>query len=99
MDAPAIDEDDGWTFGRNRRDVGSLQIDQLTCQASDLARRNLVAVHPVAGWWKTMAIANPLEQTVRFALVVEIDASETETDLYAEVQAAVHVLNVAQIVV
>jgi len=46
-----------------------------------------------------MAIANPLEQTVRFALVVEIDASETETDLYAEVQAAVHVLNVAQIVV
>ena len=40
-------------FGLNRRDVGSLQIDELSCPASDLARRNILAVHPVAGWWKT----------------------------------------------
>nr|WP_309402141.1 S8 family peptidase [Aminobacter niigataensis]WMD00078.1 S8 family peptidase [Aminobacter niigataensis] len=95
----AVDEDDGWTFGRNRRDVGSLQIDQLTCLASDLARRNILAVHPVAGWWKTRAIANPQERAVRFALVVEIDSSQAEADLYAEVQSAIEALNVAQVVV
>ncbi len=96
-DEPAIDENDGWTFGRNRRDVGSLQIDQLTCPASDLARRNFIAVHPVAGWWKTRAIENPHERPVRFALVVEIDASESESNLYAEVKAVIETLNVAEV--
>jgi hypothetical protein len=98
-DEPAIEEDDGRTFGRNRRDVGSLQIDQLTCPASDLARRNLLVVHPVAGWWKTRTIENPRERPVRFALVVEIDASETGADLYAEVQATIEAHNVAQVTV
>lgn len=98
-DGPAIDENDGWTFGRNRRDVGSLQIDELTCPASDLARRNMLAVHPVAGWWKTRAIANPNDRSVRFALIVEIDAGDVDVDLYTEVQAAIVARNVAQAVV
>lgn len=95
-DAPEPDEDDGWTFGRNRRDVGSLQIDELTCRASDLARRNVLAIHPVAGWWKTRAIQDPNDRSVRFALIVEIDAGDVDAELYAEVQAAIEALNVAQ---
>lgn len=86
---PAIDETDGWTFGRNRRDVGSVQIDELTCRASDLARRNLIAVHPVTGWWKTDKSVDPAGRPARFALVVEIDAEDTNVDLYAEVQAEI----------
>src|SRR3546814_5438895 len=43
-DGTQNDEDDLWEYGSVRRDVGSLHIDQLTCQASDLARRNLLAV-------------------------------------------------------
>ena len=97
-DEVGIDENDGWTFGRNRRDVGSLLIDQLTCPASDLARRNILAIHPVAGWWKSMAVENPEERAVRFALIVEIDASETSADLYAEVQATIEALNVVQVI-
>jgi hypothetical protein len=85
---PVPDEDDGWIFGRNRRDVGSLQIDELTCHASDLARRNIVAVHPIAGWWKKKSVADPETRSPRFALIVEIDAGTVETDLYAEVQVA-----------
>lgn len=84
-----IEEDDGWVFGRNRRDVGSIQIDELTCFASDLARRNIIAIHPIAGWWKTKTVADPEQRSARFALIVEIDAGTTETDLYAEVQAAI----------
>ena len=72
-EGPAIDENDGWTFGRNRRDVGSLQIDELTCPASDLARRNLLAVHPVAGWWKTRAVLNSL-------VVLNSHVAETASD-------------------
>lgn len=90
-------EDDGWEFGRNRRDVGSLQIDQLRCSASDLARRNLIAVHPVAGWWKTKGIGDPEQRIAQFALVVEIDSGTVEADLYTEVAVAVEALNVVQI--
>src|SRR3546814_18450578 len=72
-DGPQNDEDDLWEYGTVRRDVGSLHIDQLTCQASDLARRNLLAVHPVTGWWKSKKRIQGGLPTVRFALVVEID--------------------------
>lgn len=88
-DGPQSDEGDLWEYGSNRRDVGSLHIDQLTCQASDLARRNLIAVHPVAGWWKSKALIEKGLPNVRYSLIVEIDAQELEADLYAEVQAAV----------
>lgn len=88
-DEGAIEEPDGWMFGQNRRDVGSLQIDQLTCAASDLARRNLIAVHPVTGWWKAKSIPDPENLKARFALIVEIDAGTVEAELYAEIQAAI----------
>jgi hypothetical protein len=92
-DGPVVEESDGWIFGRNRRDVGSIQIDELTCPASDLARRNILAVHPVAGWWKTKTMQDPEKQSARFALVVEIDAGTVTADLYAEVKTAIDNLN------
>jgi len=97
-DGPAVEEDDNWTFGRNRRDVGSLHIDELVCPASDLARRNLIAVHPVAGWWKTKTVPDPQDLIARFSLIVEIDAEESNADLYAEVEAAIKLLNAVEIV-
>ncbi len=96
---PRSDEGDLWEFGSDRRDVGSLHIDQLSCQASDLARRNLLAVHPVAGWWKNKAILKHGLPKARFALIVEIDTQAIEADLYAEVQAAIANLAAAQIIV
>lgn len=82
---PQVDEEDLWEFGSVRRDVGSLHVDQLTCQASDLARRNILAVHPVAGWWKSKQRLQGELPTVRFALIVEIDTLESTADIYAEV--------------
>jgi hypothetical protein len=88
-EGPVVEEEDGWIFGRNRRDVGSIQIDELTCPASDLARRNFLAVHPVVGWWKKRTVADPENRSARFALIVEIDARTVEADLYGEVQTAI----------
>lgn len=87
--APPNAEDDLWEFGSVRRDVGSLHIDQLRCRASDLARRNLIAVHPVTGWWKSSALLEAGLPTVRFALIIEIDAEELEAELYIEVGTAI----------
>lgn len=95
-DGPTSDEDDLWDYGSNRRHVGSLHIDQLTCKASDLARRNLLAIHPVTGWWKSKKLLAEGLPSVRYALIVEIDAGEVEAELYAEVQVAVEALIAAQ---
>lgn len=97
VDAPnpqQLDEDDGWSFGRNRRDVGALQIDEMQCKASDLARRNILAVHPVAGWWKSKSIPAPDKLTARFALIVEIDAEHTSADIYSETITAIKAANI-----
>lgn len=97
VDGPMSEEDDSWDFGSVRRDVGSLHIDQLTSKASDLARRNLIAVHPVAGWWKNKAVLKGELPKARFALIVEIDAENIEAELYAEVQTSIATLAQAQI--
>lgn len=88
---PAVqaNETHGWAFGPQRRDVGSLQIDELTCPASDLARRRVLAVHPVAGWWKSKLRRGETPKTARYSLIVEIDAGGTDVDLFAEVEAAI----------
>ncbi|GIK49278.1 MAG: S8 family peptidase [Hyphomonadaceae bacterium] len=80
---------DGWLFGRNRRDVGSIQIDEITGYANDFAQRPFLAVHPVTGWWKTRPSLKRFDRRVRYALVIELDAGEATVDLYAEVQAIV----------
>ncbi|WP_461308367.1 hypothetical protein, partial [Albidovulum sp.] len=59
--------------------------------------RNLLAVHPVAGWWKSKSVQNVDQKAARFALVVELDAGDVEADLYTEVETAIANLNVAQI--
>ena len=86
---PQVDEKDLWEFGSVRRDVGSLHIDQLTCRASDLARRNILAVHPVAGWWKSKQFLKGGLPTARFALIVEIDTLESTADIYTEVATSI----------
>lgn len=98
-EGPASEEDDLWDFGSNRRHVGSLHIDQLTCKGSDLARRNLLAVYPVTGWWKSKKRLTDGLPSVRYALIVEIDAGDLEAELYSEVQTAIDALVAAQAVI
>ena len=42
--------DSEWTLGTNLRNVGSVHSDIWEGPASNLARRGVVAVHPVGGW-------------------------------------------------
>jgi hypothetical protein len=97
VDAPDLqqfDEDDGWSFGPNRRNVGSLQIDEMPCKASDLARRNILAVYPVTGWWKSKSMLDADKLTARFALIVEIDAEHTAAEIYNETLTAITTANI-----
>jgi len=96
---PESNEADLWEYGSNRRDVGSVHIDQLKCKASDLARRNLLAVHPVEGWWKSKSFLGGELPRCRYALIVEIDGEHLQAELYAEVSATIKALIAAQAVI
>ena len=61
--------------------------------------RSQGAVHPVAGWWKSKTILKRSLPTVRYALVVEIDAERIDTDLYAEIRTEIEALIAAENVV
>jgi hypothetical protein len=80
--APA---DDGWLLGSQLRSKGSLHNDIWRGAASDLARRDSIAVFPVSGWWKDRPHLEKVEKTARFALVVSIETPEIETDIYTPI--------------
>lgn len=89
LDTPITGGDqDGWRFGSRRRDVGSVHRDEITCPASNLARRSILAVHPVGGWWKTKLRRGAPLKSARYSLIVEIDAGGTDVNLYAEILVA-----------
>jgi hypothetical protein len=78
--------DAGWLLGKQRRHLGSVHSDVWQGTAVELASRGSIAVYPTMGWWRTRAQLNRVDGIARYALVVSIDAPESETDLYNAVE-------------
>jgi hypothetical protein len=81
-----------WRYGAKARDRGSIHSDIWEGPASDLARCNLIAVHPVGGWWKERHHLKRFDSIARFSLVVTIDAGENDVDIYTPVRNRVAVV-------
>jgi hypothetical protein len=77
--------DTRWILGTDLRDRGSLHSDLWRGPASDLARRGVVAVYPVSGWWKDREHLERYHRTAKFALVVSIVTPPTNIDIYIPV--------------
>jgi subtilisin family serine protease len=90
-----VEAPDGWTYGRNRRDVGSIQIDEIEAYANSLAVRPYLAVHPISGWWKQRPHLGFANNRVRYALIIELDAGDANVDLYAEASVAIEAMTAA----
>lgn len=83
---PARGSESGtWMLGSRVRDRGSLHADIWEGSAVDLARRGIIGVMPVSGWWKDDIKRDRSEMGARYALVVSIEAPSVEVDLYAAV--------------
>ncbi|MDQ1153446.1 S8 family peptidase [Brevundimonas sp. SORGH_AS_0993] len=87
VDVPEVDA--ARVLGERSISAGSLHVDEWRGAAADFADRNGLAVFPVGGWWK--GVKDRVNRSMRYALVVTIDAGDTEIDLHAEVAAAVAV--------
>jgi hypothetical protein len=76
---------DEWFFGPEQRVAGSLHTDFWTGTAADLARRGVLAVFPVAGWWKELKGRDHSDRGARYALIVSIETQVAGVDLWTPV--------------
>ncbi len=81
-----ISDSSEWMIGPDHRDVGSLHCDTWIGPASNLARRGSIAVFPVGGWWKERPHLDKWASRARFALLINIDVGEADTDIYTPVE-------------
>lgn len=75
---------DNWTIGQSR-DKGSIHSDIWTGYASDLALSNLIAIHPIIGWWRERAYLNKWNKKTHYSLIVSITTEEQDVDIYTSV--------------
>jgi hypothetical protein len=90
--AAASDADPHWLLGEGRF-RGSLHSDVWTGRAADLASRGTIAVFPTTGWWKTRTKQQRWNSSVRYSLVVSIEAPEVDVDLYSAVASQIEIRN------
>jgi hypothetical protein len=74
-----------WLINSKIRDKGSIHKDIWKGSAIDLSTRNKIAVYPVGGWWRTRKQLNRFNNSVRYSLIVTIEAPNIDIDLYSPV--------------
>lgn len=84
-------DSDGWLLKPNLRGKGSLHHDRWRGIATELARRNHIAIYPTIGWWRERRTLGRSESKARYALVVTIRTPSTAIDIYQPVAAQVGV--------
>jgi len=78
---------DRWLVGANQRNTGSLHQDIWEGTGADLADSDLIAVHPVGGWWKNNKRADRADRPLRYSLIVSLRTPEQAVDLYTPIAA------------
>lgn len=81
------DADEGWFFGEKAIAAGSLHADVWLGPAVELASRDQLCIYPVMGWWRDRPSQNRYLDKARYALVVTLEAPETQIDLQAKIAA------------
>ncbi len=78
--------DPNWRLGTKLRHLGSLHSDTWTGTAAALAERGVLAVYPVAGWWKNRKKLERYHKQARYALIISIRTPETNVDIYSAIE-------------
>jgi hypothetical protein len=76
---------DRWFVGNNQRNLGSLHQDIWEGTGAELADCDLVAVHPVGGWWKNNKRADRVDLPLRYSLIVSLRTAAEGVDLYTPI--------------
>jgi len=76
---------DRWFIGNNQRNLGSLHQDIWEGTGAELADCDLIAVHPVGGWWKNNRRADRADLPLRYSLIVSLRTARVDIDLYTPI--------------
>jgi hypothetical protein len=76
---------DRWYIGDNQRNLGSLHQDIWEGTGAELADCDLIAVHPVGGWWKNNKRADRADLPLRYSLIVSLRTAALDVDLYTPI--------------
>jgi len=86
QDDYAQEGNDSWILGSQLRDKGSVHKDIWEGTAADLATRNKIAIYPIGGWWKNRKKLTRYDSSIRYSLVMSIEAPSEDTDIYTPVK-------------
>lgn len=87
-EAPGLKDTGRWLYGYSGRSLvtlGSVHSDLWTGTAADLAARGHIAVFPTIGWWNKRPHLGAWEKQARYSLIVSIETSESDVDIYTAV--------------
>ena len=76
---------DGWMFGQNQRNKGSIHSDIWEGTAQDIAECNTMAVYPTIGWWRERSHLRKVNKKARYSLIVSLATEKQDIDLYTSV--------------
>ncbi len=77
-----VGNDEPWSLKESLRNKGSVKKDFITTSGADLASRNVVAIFPKSGWYKTRKKLEKYNSIVRYSLVISIETENLEVDIY-----------------
>ncbi|MES1220976.1 MAG: S8 family peptidase, partial [Bacteroidota bacterium] len=74
-----------WALKESIRSKGSIKKDFIVSSGADLATRNVIAVYPKPGWYKTRKKLNKSNSIVRYSLIMSIETERNDVDIYTPV--------------
>jgi len=80
-----IGSDEPWSLNERIRGKGSIKKDFLISSGADLAKRNVLAIYPKAGWYKTRKKLGKYNSVVRYSLIVSIETEKLDINIYTPV--------------
>jgi hypothetical protein len=67
------------------RNRGSVIKDFITMSGAEMAQRNVLAIYPKNGWYKTRKKVGKGDSVVRYSLIVTLETPENNIDIYTPV--------------
>lgn len=81
-----------WSIKRVRS-RGSIRKDFITMSGADMAVRNIIAVYPKPGWYRTRKKLHKENSVVRYSLVVTVETPDVNVDLLTPVLNMIAIAN------
>ncbi|NVJ48252.1 MAG: S8 family peptidase [Cytophagia bacterium] len=76
---------ESWVLGEQLHSKGSIHKDYWIGSGADLSTRNIIAIRPGVGWYRSRKKLKKYDDQVRYSLIVTIESKEVEVDIYTPV--------------